>query len=105
MSALFTCTECTLVHGQVLTPGSGPWIQGPGWLKLGSDCLYFALDRNVPSVALLVPACTIGRTFTCTDRTLCCLQVAAGALFTPWTCALHVSLANQRRPQKLPYDI
>ena len=52
-----------------------------------------------------MPACTIGRTFTCTERTLCCLQLAAGALFTPWTCALHLSLGNERRPQKLPYGI
>ena len=47
---------------------------------------------NVPSLAMLMPACTIWHTFTCTERTGCCLQLAAGALFDPWTCARSMFL-------------
>ena len=53
------------------------------------DGLYLT-QQNVPSPALLMPGCTIRHTLTCTEGTTCCLQVAAGALFTPQTCALHV---------------
>ena len=53
------------------------------------DGLYLT-QQNVPSPALLMPGCTIRHTLTCTEGTTCCLQVAAGAVFTPQTCALHV---------------
>ena len=102
------------VHLYRMYPCPGPWTRSKDLKPAGADLswaqtsvvLYFTLDQNMPSLALLMPACTIGHTFTCTEKyKLCCLQVAAGALFTPWTCALHVSLKNQRRSQKLSYDI
>ena len=88
MSAQFSCTACTQVkslgYGQVTSAARAcsTWDLLP--------------RRSVLNTAKCAQPCSADARLyyqahpTCIEGTTCCLQVAAGALFTPQTCALHI---------------